>query len=306
MTGGARTARAPLRLEHHLAWNITSPETNTVLTTTVDGLWVLQVLTGIEILAPELGLRPHLPSVEPKRLAREHPVTSDLRAAGVIDGSGDVDVTVVEWLTVLSRRDLGLLMHFSTPSDDEPPRALLARFAQWWVALERSEDLVRISGAGISRTEATANAALKAQIERLCGTNTPATLRPVTLDADAVRAASTSQEALCEFFEGLRLEPDQAQMLKLAVDPGRSAQASIVAIQSGVETGRPTRTYIEQGAVAVIDTPDGRLVAEHVASAGKNWMIVAPGTGSNVASAITHMVRRLPADDEWYSYRKVV
>ena len=35
-----------------------------MLTTTVDGLWVLQVLSGIEVMAPELGLRPHLPSVE--------------------------------------------------------------------------------------------------------------------------------------------------------------------------------------------------------------------------------------------------
>lgn len=281
-----------------------------MLTTTVDGLWVLQVLTGIEVLAPELGLRPHLPSVEPRWLALEHPVTPDLRAAGVIGESDDVDSTVVEWLTVLSRRDIGLLMHFSTPddppSDKEPPRALLARFAQWWVAMERSEDLVRISGAGISSTEATANAALDEQIERLCGTNTPATLRPVTLDGEAFRAASTSREALCEFFDGLGLEPDQLQMLRVAVDPGRSAQASIVAIQSGVETGRPARTYIEQGAVAVIDTPDGRLVAEHVASAGKGWMIVAPGTRSNIASAINHMVRRLPADEEWHSYRKVV
>ena len=277
-----------------------------MLTTTIDGLWVLQVLTGIEVLAPELGLRPHLPSVEPKRLALEHPVAVDLRAAGVIGESGDVDSIVVEWLTVLSRRDIGLFMHFQTPSEDEPPRVLLARFAQWWVAMERSADLVRISGAGISNTEGAANAALNTQIERLCGTNAPATFRPVTLAADAIRTASTSRESLWEFFDSQGLEPDQSQLLKIATDPGRSAQASIVAIQSGVDTGRPTRTFIEQGAVAIIDTPQGRLVAEHVASGGKKWMIIAPGTKNNVASAIHHMVRRLPADEEWHSYRKVV
>jgi hypothetical protein len=277
-----------------------------VLTTTIDGLWVLQVLTGIEVLAPELGLRPHLPSVEPKRLVLEHPVTAELRAVGVIGASGEVDPTVIEWLTVLSRRDIGLLVHFQTPGDEEPPRALLARFAQWWVAMERSADLVRISGAGISSTEGSANAALNGQIERLCGTNAPATLRPVTLDVDAMSSASTSQESLCEFFDSQGLESDQSQLLKLAVDPERSAQASIVAIQSGVETGRPTRTYIEQSSVAIIDTLQGRLVAERVASGGKKWLIVAPGTKSNVASAIHHMVRRLPADEEWHSYRKVV
>jgi EspG family len=206
----------------------------------------------------------------------------------------------------LSRRDIGLLMHFRMPDDDEPPRALLARFAQWWVALERSGHLVRISGAGTASNEGTASAALNAQIERLCGANAPAALRPVTLDADAMRAAATDAECLRRFLGGQGLETDQVRMLELATDPGRSAQASIVAIQSGVDSGRPTRTYIEQGAVTIIDTPEGRLVSERVASAGKKWMIVAPGSKTNIASAIDHMVRRLPADQKWYSYRKVV
>jgi EspG family len=279
---------------------------NIVLTTTLDGLWALQVLTGIEVLAPEMGLRPHLPSVEPKQMALQHPVAAELRAAGVIDELGVVDSTVVEWLTVLSRRDVGLLVHFRMPESDEPARALLARFAQWWVAMERSAEIVRISGAGITSNEATASAALSAQIERLCGANEPASLRPVTVDADAMRAATTSQESLQAFFEKQGLDHDQVHMLELAADPDRSAQASIVAIQSGVETGRPTRTYIEQGAVTIIDTPEGRLVAEHVCSAGKKWMIIAPGNNNNIAAAINHMMRRLPAEQEWYSYRKVV
>ncbi|WP_260860599.1 hypothetical protein [Mycobacterium tilburgii] len=38
-----------------------------MLTISLDGLWVLQVLTGVEVLAPEMGLLPHLPGVEPKR-----------------------------------------------------------------------------------------------------------------------------------------------------------------------------------------------------------------------------------------------
>lgn len=277
-----------------------------MLTTTVDGLWILQVLSGIEVIAPELGLRPHLPSVEPKQQALEHPVTGDLRAAGVVAESGDVDSTVVEWLTVLARRDVALFIQFQIPGDDESPRVLLARFAQWWVALERSADLVRISGAGIANTEGAANAALNAQIERLCGANEPAALRPATLDADALRGAATGRESLRAYLQTQGLEPDQLQLVAQATDPDRSAQASIVAIQSGVETGRPTRTHIESSAVSIIDTGEGRLVAEQVSSAGKKWMIIAPGTNSNIAAAINHMVRRLPADQEWFSYRKVV
>jgi hypothetical protein len=96
------------------------------------------------------------------------------------------------------------------------------------------------------------------------------------------------------------------RMVMLAADPKRSTQSSIVALQSGVETGRPTRTHIEQSVVTIIDSPEGRLVAEHVPSAGKSWMVIAPGSATNIAAAVNQMVRRLPASEEWYSYRKVV
>ncbi|WAJ45199.1 ESX secretion-associated protein EspG [Mycobacterium sp. Aquia_216] len=277
-----------------------------MLTTSLDGLWVLQVLTGIEVLAPEMGLRPHLPSVEPKHKALAHPVTVELRAAGAIDETDSVDGAIVEWLTVLSRRDVGLMIHFRLAENGEPARAMLARFAQWWVAIERSGDLVRIGGVGISSSEGAASSVINAQIERLCGASDPAPLRPVTLDADAMRAAATDLKALHEFLGKQGLDADQVHMLKLANDPDRSAQASIIAIQSGVDNGQPTRTHIDHGAVTIIDTPEGRLVAEHVPSAGKKWMIVAPGTKTNIGSAINQMVRRLPADQEWFSYRKVV
>ena len=277
-----------------------------MLTTSLDGLWVLQVLTGIEVLAPEMGLRPHLPSVEPKHKALAHPVAAELRAAGAIDETDSVDGAIVEWLTVLSRREVGLLMHFRLSGDGEPARALLARFAQWWVVMERSGDLIRISGAGIANNEGTASAAINAQIERLCGASDPAPLRPVTLDADAMRVGATDQRSLHEFLGSQGLEADQVHMLKLATDPVSSAQASIVALQTGIDNGSPTRTYIDPGAVAIIDTPEGRLVSEQVSSGAKNWMIVAPGTKANIGAAINHMVRRLPADQEWHSHRKVV
>jgi ESX secretion-associated protein EspG len=278
-----------------------------VLTTTVDGLWVLQVLTGIEVLAPELGLRSILPSVETQQMALAHPITAELRAAGVLDKSNTVNAMVVEWLTVLARRDVALVIHVRTPDHSETPtRALLARFAQWWVVIERSEDLVRIGGAGTSSAEGAANSVIDAQIERLCGTNTPAPLRPVTLDAEALQAGGTSPETLQAFLANQRLDVDQLQILIAAADPARSAQASIVAIQSGVATAGPTRMHVEQTVVTIIDTPEGRVVAEHVPSAGKRWMILAPGTATNIASAVNQMMRRLPAEQEWYSYRKVV
>jgi len=278
-----------------------------VLTTTVDGLWVLQILTGIEVVAPELALRPILPSVETPQLALAHPIAAELRAVGVIDDSGNVDASVVEWLTVLGRRDIALVIQVRSPRrGDELDRAILARYAQWWVVLERSGQMIRIGGAGTASAEGTASTVISAQIERLCGTNTLAPLRPVTIDADALLASVKSQEALHTFLTNRRVDSDQLQILMMAADPKRSAQASIVALQSGVETGRSSRTYIGQSMVTVIDTPEGRLVAEHVVSGGKKWMVIAPGSGGNIADAINRMVRRLPANQEWFSYRKVV
>jgi hypothetical protein len=240
-------------------------------------------------------------------MALAHPIAAELRTAGVIDESGTVDSVVVEWLTVLARRDVALLIQVRNRGiGEQPARALLARFAQWWVVMERSEELIRIGGVGTASAEGSANTVLIAQIERLCGTNTPASLRPVTLDADALQSRVSSQESLQAFLIDQPLDADQLRMVTLAADPTRSTQASIVALQAGVATGKPTRTHVEQSVVTIVDSPEGRLVAEHVTSGGKKWMIIAPGTATNVASAVNQMVRRLPANEEWYSYRKVV
>src|SRR6201992_104406 len=239
--------------------------------------------------------------------SRRSAVAADLRAAGVIDESGSVNTAVVEWLTVLSRRDVAVMINVRTPDNGGAlTGALLARFAEWWVVMERSEELIRISGAGTSTAEGAANAVIRAQIERLCGTNRPAPLRPVTLDVDALKEKATSRQALDAFLMSQRLDPDQLQILKMAADAERSAQAGIVAVQSGVAFAGPSRTQVEQSAVTIIDTDEGRIVAEHEPAGGKNWMILAPGTTTNITAAVNRMMRRLRANDEWVSCRKGV
>ena len=277
-----------------------------MLTTTLDGLWVLQVLSGTEVLAPELGLRPHLPSVESPQLALAHPAAAELRAAGVIDSAGAVDPVVLEWLTVLSRRDVALLLHVQTPAaDTEPERVLLARFAQWWVSLERCGSRVRLSGAGTASSEQSAGRLINAQIERLCGQMPPAAMKPVTVEVDELLGAVRNTGSLRTFLLDRRLDGDQIALLTLAADSERSAQASVVAIQSGVANG-PARRHVGSAAVTIIDTPRGRLMSEHVTRGGRAWMIVGPGSAGNLASAVVTMMRDLPAHEGWFSYRKVV
>ncbi|MCV7258865.1 ESX secretion-associated protein EspG [Mycobacterium shimoidei] len=277
-----------------------------MLTTTLDGLWVLQVLTGIEVVAPELSLRPHLPSVEPKQVALTHPVIVELRAWGVVNESGDVDATVLEWLTVLSRRDVAVLVHLSRPGQAATRRALLARYATWWVVIERAGELIHLHGAGIAAAEGPANVVIATEIERLCGSRPAAPLRPVTLDASAVRAAAASPQALRALLARHRLETDQRRILRWVADEQRAAQAAIVAIQYGAATDRPARAHIDQGAVTIIDTEEGRLVVEQLTYAGRVWLVVGPGTNNAIASAVAGMLRRLPAGQEWYAHRKAV
>lgn len=277
-----------------------------MLTTTVDGLWVLQVLSNIEVLAPELGLRPHLPSVETVQMALNHPVAVELCAAGVITGSGAIDPVVLEWLTVLSRRDVALLIYAQTPDADiNHERILLARFAQWWVTLERCGAVVRVSSAGITSTESSAGILINSTIENFCGVKEPATIRPVTVNATDLVAAVTDPLSLQTFLKDQKLDAGQMQTLVLAADPERSAQVSVIAIQSGTGT-HSTRTHINPEAVTIIDTPVGRLVSEHLARADKSWLMVSPGTRSAIGGAVQGLMRRLPARDDWSSYRKVV
>ncbi|ORV06998.1 ESX secretion-associated protein EspG [Mycobacterium celatum] len=271
-----------------------------MLTTTVDGLWVLQVLTGTEVIAPELGLRPHLPSGESRQVALAHPVTAELREQGVVDARGEVDAPVAEWLTVLCRRDVALFAQRQAPGAPAAAQTLVARYAGWSVAIERSAELIRIRGAGAAVTEDAADALLSAQIEYVCGPAAPAPLRPVTIERGALRAAATSPKTLRRFLVEERLDADQVLLLMSAVETRRTVQTSVVALQSGT-----TRAHIDDGAVTIIDTPDGRLVAEHVLSGGRTWMIVAPGTSSSIVSAVSRMMQRLPAQEEWHSHRKV-
>ncbi len=278
-----------------------------MLTTTIDGLWVLQVLSGIEVLAPELGLRPHLPSVETKHAALEHPMAAELRSQGVIDEDGVVDGPVLEWLTVIAKRDVAMVINVVTPDNDGPPRrVLLARFAQWWVALERSDHLVRVRAAGTASVEGAASSIVRDQIDRLCGAAESAPLRPVTLDGAAMVAAVSDGGGLRRYLTAQGLDADQVRLLVLATDPERSAQASMVAVQSGVETGSPTRSVTGDSAVTIIDTPEGRLVYEVVHRDGKEWLMISPGSPKVIGDAVGQLLRQLPANNDWYSYRKVV
>ncbi|KBZ69476.1 ESX-2 secretion-associated protein EspG2 [Mycobacterium [tuberculosis] TKK-01-0051] len=276
-----------------------------MLTTTVDGLWVLQALTGVEQTCPELGLRPMLPRLDTPERAKGHPAATELVAAGALDEAGNVDPMISEWLTVLLRRDLALLVMIGVPGR-EPTRASICRFATWWVVLERHGDMVRLYPAGTAGNEASASDLLVGQIERLCGVAEAAPLKPVTLDTEQLLNSVRDTASLRSFLLEQRLDADQLQMVLTAADPARSAQANIVGLQAGVGPDEQARIAVGESTVSIVDTPAGRICIESVTSGQRQYQILSPGSRTDIGGAIQRLIRRLPAGDEWHSYRRVV
>ena len=276
-----------------------------MLTTTVDGLWVLQAVTGVEQLCPELRLRPLLPKLETPEFALRHPVVPDLVACGALDEAGNADPMIREWLTVLLRRDLGLLVNIGVPGRD-PTRAAICRFATWWVVLERHGDLVRLYPAGTASDEAAATELVVGQVERLCGVAEAAPLKPVTVDTEELLESVRDAASLRSFLLRQNLDVDQLHIVTMAADPARSAHANIVALQAGVGPETTARFTIGDSTVAIVDTSAGRVCVEGVISGGRRYQVISPGSRSDIGAAVQRLIRNLPAGEEWYSYRRVV
>ncbi|OBI31495.1 ESX secretion-associated protein EspG [Mycobacterium sp. E2238] len=276
-----------------------------MLTTTVDGLWVLQAVAGVEQTCPELGLRPLLPRLDTAERALSHPIADELRTAGALDEADNVDPMIREWLTVLLRRDLALMVSIDVPGR-EPTRVSICRFASWWVVLERHDELIRLYPAGTANDEGGASELVVGQVERLCGVAEAAPLRPVTLDTEQLLASVRDSASLRTFLLAQRLDADQLQLVLAAADPARSARASIVALQAGVGPDELARVAVGDSSVSIVDTPSGRVCIECVISGQRRYQIVSPGSRSDISGAVQRLIRRLPAGDEWYSYRRVV
>lgn len=282
-----------------------------MLTTTLDGLWVLQAVTGIETLCPELGLRPLLPRLDTAERARCHPIAHELADIGALDGQGEADPMIREWLTVILRRDIALMvnLHYPGQAHDAPQhmtRVSISRFASWWVVLERRDNEVRLYPVGTSTDQTSAGELLVGQVERLCGVTEPAPLRPVTLDSKELLEKVRDQDSLRRHLAAQQLDIDQQQLVSMAADPEVSGQANIIAIQPGTGPEQLGRTAIGETTVLICDTPAGRVCVENIDNGGHRYQIVSPGTRADVAAAILRLIARLPAGAGWHSHRRVV
>lgn len=95
-------------------------------------------------------------------------------------------------------------------------------------------------------------------------------------------------------------------MVTMAADPTRSAHATLVALQAGVGPEKSARILVGDSTVAIVDTAAGRICVESVTSGQRRYQVLSPGSRSDIGGAVQRLIRRLPAGDEWYSYRRVV
>src|SRR5271167_4185973 len=168
------------------------------LTTTANGVWVLQALLGVETLPVALRLRPFIPSLHDDALmvsttAGPVPVAqtaeyASLAAAGVIDSSGAVDHTVRDWMTVLGRAERQVVLAIRRPDPATAGAAsptveervlVVCRHRRWMAMAARDGDEVVIDAAGESDQPA-------GQVELICNTVLPGFGEAVAADVEGV------------------------------------------------------------------------------------------------------------------------
>jgi hypothetical protein len=274
------------------------------LMTTLDGLWALQVFAGIERVCPELGLRPHDRRSETARLAQSLEVMSELineKAVTVRGGNFVVDKPILNWLTVLSRREVALLVLIQQPggNTDLPDRVALCRRGKWWVSLAiYGNAMVAIKPMGIATTHVEASRLVRRELDAICGVNEPAKFRPLTVATAGLRACRQERDVERLVIEA-GADVDQLRAGLALSRSGRSAQASICAFQQGQKTVPTVSTLF----VTVADTERGRMMIKNVISGGQQWTILAPGLTESINSAVVELLKSLPANKDWHNAR---
>src|SRR6516162_182430 len=101
-----------------------------MLTTSVECVWALQALVGVEQMPTTLHLKPYIPSAHGDLIVEttqgRGPLSStaqyhSLVQAGVTDENGRVDTAVRDWMTVLGRPDREVALIIRRP--DQPATA---------------------------------------------------------------------------------------------------------------------------------------------------------------------------------------
>ncbi len=269
-----------------------------MLTTSVDCVWALQALLGVERMPTTLRLKPFIPSAHGDLIVEttqgRRPLTAtaqyhDLVAAGVIDERGKVDDVVRDWLTVLSRAEREVTMTIRRP--DQPATEssgatvhervlVVCRYQRYMAMAARDGDEMVIGGVGETDDPAS-------QIDAICnilipalGDHPPADIDGVNVPKDFMQRELESAAASGNIADALRragLGPWEVEVIQAATDLERSAMAVVAVIDHGAQL------HVHPRVLSVADTDYGRITFATTAGGdGTEWLSIWPTTPTSL------------------------
>lgn len=267
-----------------------------MLQTSVEGVWALQALVGVESMPVALHLKPFIPSahgdlmVETTQgrqpLARTAQYDS-LVGAGVIDERGQVDPVVRDWMTVLGRPDREVVLTIRRP--DQPATEttgptvservmVICRHRRFLAMAARDGNDMVIGGVGEADEP-------DRQIDYMCrmllpafGEHPPADIDGVNLSKEVLTsavdaAAGRGPEAIAAALRSLGLGPWEVQVMLAAAGLDTSAMAVVIIVDHGAQPRAHPRV------LTVADTEYGRISMTTTTGAdGKEWVSFWPTT----------------------------
>lgn len=278
-----------------------------VLNTSVECVWVLQALLGVESMPISLRLKPYIPAAHSDFIvetdAGKVPLTGtaqyhSLVQAGVIDANGRVDDAVRDWMTVLGRAEREVVLTIRRP--DQPAThdsgatvhervMVVCRYGRYLAMAARDGEEMVIGGVG-ETDEPTR------QVELMCqmlvpafGDHPPADIEGINVPKDmmqmAIDAAGHTPEGMAGALRRLGLGPWEVEVVQAAATLDQSAMA-VVAVIDHCPDVRPHPRVL-----TVADTEYGRLSFTTTTGAdGKEWMSIWPTTASGLRDDLANLL----------------
>ena len=269
------------------------------LTTTPNGIWILQALLGVEKMPTALRLRPFIPSVDgdgtvatelgdvPWSQTAEY---NSLSAAGVIDQHGRVDDAVRDWMAVVGRpqREVMLVIRRpkpldgSAPDGEDAPALIEERVMsicqrdRWLAMIARSGEEVVLAPLGEAARndeqvdlicDTVLHAFSRGEAAAISGFNVPSATFESTLKENAPKGRTILASALAR----IGLSPDQVAVLSAACQLDESAMGVVTVIDHGIQD------HFHPDIVSVVDSDLGRITISHTTGPdGTRWTSVWP------------------------------
>jgi hypothetical protein len=271
------------------------PPPVTTLTTTCEGLFVLQGLCGVEMLPAVLLLRPWVTAAGPPTA---HPGIPILRAAGALVDDETVHPKIALWLETLGAPDIELCA--SVRRGDDQLQLVVARRDGVHVAASRCEDDVTIEEVANVRS-------IRDLLERilpLCGPDTePARFDPITVPSsdllDGLGQVLRGDHAAGVALGGMGMTPAQRRIVMLAAD------SPLMEISFAVVLHNARGDHVGLASASIVDTSEGRLVRGPIRGDDRTWWTqIEPGTPEAGGRALRSLVSTLGVSS-WHDHSRL-